>query len=250
MPDAIYLSPHLDDVALSCGGQIARRTRAGESVTVITVFAGDEPASGISGLARRLHRVWGIDREVVLARRREDLESCRRLAAAAEHWDLLEAIYRQEPLVGAHLYPDLASLFGPVRAADDELRASLDERLHALPAECEVFAPLAIGGHVDHRLLREAAEAALAPRLAFWEDYPYVEKWRALGRALGRRSGWRPETLPLGEDEIAAKIESIAAFRSQVGALFGRRRKLERRVRRRARRLGGERIWRKQGRAG
>lgn len=249
MPDAIYLSPHLDDVALSCGGQIARRTRAGEEVLVVTVFAGDEPPGGHSGLARRLHRVFGIDREVVATRRREDLESCRRLAAAAEHWDLLEAIYRREPLVGAHLYPELDSLFGSVRPPDDELRATLRDRLRGLPTAPEVFGPLAVGGHVDHRLLREAAEAELGPRLAYWEDYPYVEKWRALGRALGGRRGWRPETLPLAEADLAAKTEAIAAFRSQVGALFGSRWKLERRVRRRARRLGGERVWRREDRA-
>ncbi len=249
MPAAIYLSPHLDDVALSCGGQIARRARAGDEVLVVTVFAGDEPGSGLSGLARRLHRVFGLDREVVAARRREDLAGCRRLGAAAEHWDLLEAIYRREPLVGAHLYPDLESLFGTIRAADDDLRAALRERLRGLPGGAAVFAPLAVGGHVDHRLLREAAEAELTPRLAYWEDYPYVEKWRALGRALGAPRGWRPETLPLDEDDLAAKIEAVAAFRSQVGALFGSRRKLERRVRRRARRLGGERVWRKEERA-
>lgn len=39
--DAIHLSPHLDDVVLSCGGQIAARCGRGESVLVVTLAAGD-----------------------------------------------------------------------------------------------------------------------------------------------------------------------------------------------------------------
>ncbi|MEZ4728018.1 MAG: PIG-L family deacetylase [Caldilineaceae bacterium] len=41
--DAIYLSPHLDDVALSCGGQIFGATRTGQRVLIVTITAGDPP---------------------------------------------------------------------------------------------------------------------------------------------------------------------------------------------------------------
>ena len=34
MIDHLYLSPHFDDAALSCGGQIATWTAAGQSVLV------------------------------------------------------------------------------------------------------------------------------------------------------------------------------------------------------------------------
>ncbi len=37
----IYLSPHLDDVALSCGGRIVKQRSKGENVLVVTVFTGD-----------------------------------------------------------------------------------------------------------------------------------------------------------------------------------------------------------------
>ena len=36
----VYLSPHLDDIALSCAGRIAAQVAAGELVLVVTVFSG------------------------------------------------------------------------------------------------------------------------------------------------------------------------------------------------------------------
>ncbi len=36
----IYLSPHYDDAALSCGGSIHKQATQQEPVAVITVFAG------------------------------------------------------------------------------------------------------------------------------------------------------------------------------------------------------------------
>ena len=44
MTDHLYLSPHFDDAALSCGGQIATFTAAGQSVLVVTITGGDPPA--------------------------------------------------------------------------------------------------------------------------------------------------------------------------------------------------------------
>ena len=50
----LFVSPHLDDVALSCGGYVRYLTRAGELVIVLTVFSADPPAgTALSWLARR-----------------------------------------------------------------------------------------------------------------------------------------------------------------------------------------------------
>ncbi|MFQ5421191.1 MAG: PIG-L family deacetylase, partial [Anaerolineae bacterium] len=67
--DAIYLSPHLDDAALSCGGQIFTRTSAGESVLVVTVMAGDAPPGLSSPIVEELHGRWQLP-EGTVARRR------------------------------------------------------------------------------------------------------------------------------------------------------------------------------------
>lgn len=36
----VYLSPHLDDVIFSCGSAISKQHRIGDSILVITIFAG------------------------------------------------------------------------------------------------------------------------------------------------------------------------------------------------------------------
>ena len=37
----VFVAPHPDDVALSCGGLIASLRELGQNVTIITVFSGD-----------------------------------------------------------------------------------------------------------------------------------------------------------------------------------------------------------------
>ena len=40
----LFISPHLDDVVLSCGGYIHRLTTSGEKVVIVTVITADVPA--------------------------------------------------------------------------------------------------------------------------------------------------------------------------------------------------------------
>ena len=57
----IYLSPHLDDAALSCGGGIAAQRAAGERVLVVTFCTGaPAPDMQFSDLAQEFHRKWGL----------------------------------------------------------------------------------------------------------------------------------------------------------------------------------------------
>ncbi|HET7474364.1 MAG TPA: PIG-L family deacetylase [Candidatus Limnocylindrales bacterium] len=42
----VFVAPHPDDVALSCGGLIAGLRELGQNVTIITVFSGTSPADG------------------------------------------------------------------------------------------------------------------------------------------------------------------------------------------------------------
>lgn len=243
--DTVYLSPHLDDVALSCGGQIARASRRGEPARrVLTLFAGDEPA-GVepSALVESFHRAFGVSGGVAALRRVEDRASCERLGAIAEHWELPDSIYRRHPESGEPLYSDLQSLFGPIHAADERLIEDLAGRLRDLGRR-QLVAPLAVGEHVDHRIVRRAAERACDASLLYYEDFPYVAKWGALRRRLRGDGPWSPQVIPLERADVEAKIAAVSAFRSQE-RLFGSFPKLARKIRRRARRLRGERMWRR-----
>jgi len=244
--DLVVLSPHLDDGILSCGGRMARLAEEGGSALLVTLFAGDDPVEPPGELAAALRRVWNLPAGgVVAARRAEDRAAAAALGATAEHWPFPEALYRTGA-DGAPLYPDLAALYGEASAAEAGRIAELAARIGALPPAALLLAPLGVGGHVDHRLVRAAAEASGRP-VAFYEEFPYSEwKWFAVRRALGGRSGWRPEELPLAARHLERKQEAILAYASQVPALFRSAGRLGRQLRRQARRAGGERIWRRR----
>ena len=249
----LYLSPHLDDVALSCGGQIARATRSGVAVDILTIFAGDEPGPSqptASPLVTRIYDLWQLQAgEVMATRRREDLAACRELAAQARHWELKEAIHRLAPDGNQALYPTLERLFGAIAPQEERLVAALAQRFAALPGGREsarIVAPLGVGGHVDHRIVRAAAERAFGNSLLYYEEFPYVV-WKlfALRRAGISGRGWQALPQPLAAGDVAVRIAAIACYASQVTPLFRTPERLERLVRRHVRRARGERLWRR-----
>jgi LmbE family N-acetylglucosaminyl deacetylase len=244
--DLIVLSPHLDDGALSCGGRIAATAERGGHALLVTVFAGDDPPAPANPLATRLREVWNLPAGgVVEARRAEDREAGRRLGAAVEHWPFPEALYRLDA-GGRPLYASVAGLYEAPRAEDRELAGELAARIAQLPAVDLLLAPLGVGGHVDHRLVRAAAERS-GREVAFYEEFPYSEwKWFAVRHALERPRDWASESLPLPAALADVKRDAILAYRSQVGPLFRTEGRLGKQLRRHARRAGGERIWRRR----
>jgi LmbE family N-acetylglucosaminyl deacetylase len=245
--DLLVLSPHLDDAVLSCGGRIADAVARGRRALVVTVFTADEPAAPPSPFAADLRRWWRLPAgEVMAARRREDEAALARLGAELLHLGLPEAPYRLAA-DGRPFYDRLERLFGEPDPEDrDALGAVLRERLAALPPAALRIAPLGVGGHVDHRLVRAAAEADGAP-CACYEEFPYAEwKWFALRRALGTRRDWSPEALALDDETFERKVAAILAYGSQVPAMFRTEARLRKQLRRHLRRAGGERIWRRR----
>ena len=214
----LYLSPHLDDAVYSCGGLIAQQTAQGEFVTVLTICAGDPPADGLSSFARELEARWGESQSPVNVRREEDAEACAALGAGTMHFDIPDAIYRlgQD---GAPLYATEVALFGEVDKSEAALRQKIAQQLaQACEGMDRVYCPLGIGGHVDHRLVREAAET-LEGLLLFYPDFPYA----ARGRDLPKGLGWPPGqkiTLSLHDAVIQAWIDAILRYRSQLSTFW------------------------------
>lgn len=218
MADALYLSPHLDDVVFSCGGLIARQIEEGGEVTVMTIFAGDAPDGDLSEFARELHQRWGHEASPVAVRRAEDLYACAGLGAAALHMSIPEAIYRSSPS-GSPLYPDEGSIFEQVAGADQplisDLRVALDE---VASKTSHVYIPLAIGGHVDHRIVRSAAQD-LRRTLWYYSDFPYVARG---GTAPGT---WAPpsgveQVIPLDISEVDAWVAAAGSYVSQKSTFW------------------------------
>lgn len=246
MYDAIYLSPHFDDAAYSCAGQIWQRTAAGERILLVTIMAADPPDGQLSPFAQELHDRWRLTAEAVAARREEDAAACRLMGADWRHGPLSDCIYRRSPETGEPLYPDAAALFAAVHPAEDGLRRELAHWLAQLPPAREWFVPLTVGGHVDHQLTRQAAEMATAVPLYYYEDYPYAQKPGAVELALGEEVNWEAITVPLREAAVQIRYQTAAVFASQFSTFFVDWADMERQIGGYIGAVGGERVWRRQ----
>jgi LmbE family N-acetylglucosaminyl deacetylase len=213
----LFVSPHLDDVALSCGGLVAHTVRAGASVQVVTVCAGDPVEAELGALARELHRAWGLHEAPVAARREEDREALSCLGAEPVWLPELDAIYR-------HPSCDAAALYGPPNPQDD-LTQRVVAHLRRWPAAARCYVPLAVGGHMDHELVHRAGVALLSQgvAVAFYEDLPYALSPGALAQRL-RSPALAPLSLrPVCVDVTAAfpdKLRAVQRYRSQIPGLF------------------------------
>ena len=255
--DVLYLSPHLDDAVLSCGGRIWQETQSGREVLVVTVFTGDPPAdANLTSFAQELHDDWELGHRAPRHRRAEDRVALETLGAEALHWEFLDCIYRVDS-TGENLYGDGDALWGPIHPADSERIDAIVHQIERLIADRDpeiVVAPLGVGRHVDHRIVRQAAQQTMATQadgeLIFFEDYPYADEPEAVSQALEGGS-YESEIVHLGEEALERKTNAIAQYRSQISMLFEDLDEMVERTRAYASRVGegapAERYWRVAG---
>ena len=222
MTDAIFLSPHLDDAALSCGGGITRLARAGVRVTVVTVFTTDQPPDApLSTLARRSHASWGVGDRPFEVRRAEDEAALQLLGAESQRLGMLDAVYRRSPS-GDALY---ANPLAPPSPDDTEqllprLVAALNDSAAATP-QARVFCPAGTGGHVDHVLARRAIEqVADSEAIVYYDEYPYTARPGVLASGADGPDAWPSHDLRLTAEELETRIAAIACYASQLRGLF------------------------------
>jgi LmbE family N-acetylglucosaminyl deacetylase len=257
----IYLSPHLDDAALSCGGLIAQQNLSGETAEILTICAGDPPPGPFSPFAEELHARWQTGREATALRRQEDTLACARLSAAFRHLPLPDCIYRRaglgyweagglahpgpNPVPGAYLYPDREAIFANLRPQEDGLVKDLAQKMsEILPPEAEVVCPLTLGGHVDHKLTRQAAEL-LGRRLWYYADFPYA---REHGKDIAslEADGWRRQRFSISQTALQAWIRAIAAHRSQISTFWQNDSAMQADIRAYYHQFGGAILWKRE----
>ena len=214
----IYLSPHFDDVAFSCGGLIWEQVEAGHTVSVWTVCAGEPPPGPISPYAQSLHERWGTGQEAVAVRRAEDLLSSGRMGASSQNFSIPDAIYRRSPVDDEYLYTSDAELFIELRRVESQMVESLrDELNQSLPQDFELVCPLALGGHVDHRLVRSAAEGLGVP-MWYYADYPYTSSPE--DDLDEHDQGMLPRLYPVSERGLEIWQHAVAAHSSQISTFW------------------------------
>ena len=220
MPTALFLSPHLDDVAFSCGGTLLRLTDNSHwQVAVCTIFTAS--VTDPQGFALRCQTDKDIPAETdyMALRRAEDAAyAAFAHVSDARHWDYREAPHRS--------YESPADLFAGVHD-DDTIWQPLADDLIALDEEIHpdvVFAPQGLGNHVDHlQTIRATLAAWPIERVAWYRDTPYaIREPHAQPTGLLRlEEDLFPCRVPLTLDVLERKIAGCSLYASQIGFQFG-----------------------------
>jgi hypothetical protein len=205
------------------------------SVTVASVFSNAGPLPWSIPAYRTLAKYGRDPFALFEVRRHEDLTVLRTIPARVAHLGYCDGLFRTRSGTDTSRatrlgrlrsriprYPtfrwDLAR--GRVARSDrglaDQVAVSLTELAEQLgPEGAVIFAPLAIGRHVDHIITRNAA-ARLGLPVVYYSDFPYSES--ALpDRAFVERYNVVPYLWQAGRE---ANADRVRAYRSQLDESF------------------------------
>lgn len=218
---AVFLSPHLDDAALSCAAAIAE-LQGRVSRLVVTVACGNPLPRG-----QRARQRKGFASPA--ERRKEDADAMTVLDADYLHLGFADCIYRRSPTTGDLIYKNSVGRFSSPSIEDgayaEELFLVL-RRLATGMGRVVIFSPMGIGRHVDHVLCAQVAMRLLSPRvtLLFYEDLPYVAESRRAGvdgpLAALERHGLAPVERLWVPVDVQAKVRACNCYTSQMPVLF------------------------------
>jgi LmbE family N-acetylglucosaminyl deacetylase len=240
----IYLSPHFDDVAFSCGGLLWDQAQQGKRVSIWTVCAGEVPPGELSPFARELHNRWELGENAPFTRREEDRISAQRLGTSYRYFSVPDCIYRRDPQTGDFMYASEASLNGALQPGDIQVIRNLQAELsQSLPLEAIVVCPLGLGNHVDHQLTRRVAEG-LKRDLWYYADFPYVLHDLLSSEKL-TGAGLISQIFPISSAGLTAWMDSISAHASQISTFWENDHAMRMAVADYMNSNGGVRMWRK-----
>jgi LmbE family N-acetylglucosaminyl deacetylase len=212
----VVVAPHLDDAALSCGGQIARWRSEGARVLAVTLCAATPRPDQLTPYALHLHSTYNLGDDPMQGRRQEDANALAILDCDGLHLDQLDAPYR------LLAYGQRGAVFGrPV--ADDPLGPATHrvlDQLHRQQPSARLYLPLGVGMHVDHQVVCAEALAARGLPIVWYEDAPYaVQQTTVQERLLDLAQPFEPRLIDI-TPTLAAKLDAIAAYTSQIPKLF------------------------------
>jgi LmbE family N-acetylglucosaminyl deacetylase len=213
----VYISPHLDDAVLSAGGLMYEQVRSGKKVEIWTMICGIPNTDEVSPFAHELHAKWGFHsaEETVRSRREENRLAAKIVGATDIYLDFLDSIYRRNPN-GGWLYEN--NTFTPPHAEDADLPRQMVMAMNKrLMPDDKVVCPLAIGGHVDHVIVRQAVES-LGRDLLYYADIPYLLSDPSSLNLIKQKMQASKQKISI--KGLLAWVEGAAAYDSQISMEF------------------------------
>lgn len=219
----IFISPHLDDAVISCGGYINHLTSQGIKVVIATICTADYKGHlPISELAQYGLRVWGLGERPFAIRCEEDKLAAKILGVEVVHFGFQDCAFRQDGN-DQFLYPKRVRNV-PVHPFDREIfEPALQNRLSEYLQQYStrnlwIVCPLAIGEQVDHILVRHTVEFVSDPQTRiYYEDFPYTI-WTKTNK--NHLQSLTPYTIPISPEDMQARLDASACYISQIPGLF------------------------------
>ena len=206
----IVLSPHLDDAALDCCDHILAWKTMGLDVRVVSIFTKSfPPASSNHSIRSR------VNSERIRAD--EDAEAMRLMEVPWSHLGFVDKASRCTVSGSASPVEE-----NEQNSLDLQVRKALRDVLREHSNRGLFVVPAGIGGHVDHVLVREAAEQITEPSdLCYYIDYPYALSafnWtsRDIIKVITTRKSMKAMS--------TQKRRLLRAYSSQIPQIFSRTR--------------------------
>ncbi len=219
---ALFISPHLDDVAFSCGGALIELRRNGWQTILCTVFTNSVLNPAGFALACQTDKGLSPEIDYMSLRRAEDLAFAR-IADANEtlHLDFLEAPHRS--------YNSALELFAGIKT-DDQIWRELAIEFKKVIEQTNpdlIFAPQGIGNHVDHlQTIKALLANDFAAPICWYRDTPYVIRNKNVLPSDLLPENLTEKAAAISAEALAKKIEGCAAYASQIDFQFGGAQKL------------------------
>ena len=225
-PTALFLSPHLDDVAFSATRRLGNLAVAGWQCVVLTIFTRSVPNPSGFALACQTDKGINPAADYMQIRRDEDAAYAATLNSGLSPKHPIEVLHGDLPEAPHRGYGDAPALFGDFRRSDTiasriaPLINDVAERF--LPGA--VLAPAGYGWHVDHRQVIAAVRSRgawrVTPRWWFYRDSPYVFKFPDARPAID------PSAMTLEPPETAdwfgtTGLAAIERYATQLPFQFG-----------------------------
>lgn len=238
----VYISPHLDDIIFSAGGLIYEQAQKKITVEIWNVMSGFPEQVELSPFAKAIHHHWGTNsaEEAMRVRRTENEDATKIVGAKNRYLNFVDSLYRTKS-DGHALY---INSFSPLHEDEKELPHQVAEEIskHHLPDDILVC-PLALGGHIDHVIVREAIELLdISP--FYIADIPYL-----LGnhRTLwGKTLGMKKSAHKISKIGLEYWLKAILAYDTQINIEFGTAELMQKNMTAYWKKNNGIRLWKKR----
>jgi len=224
---ALFISPHLDDAVLSAGGEVARLTHDGKSACIVTVFT--RAAAPVTRDAHGFIEESNEENaELLFSKRRlEDRKAAGVLGAHHVHMGFIDALFRTLPNKSEPLYPAYKQVFsGNISLNDrllcEQIRVGLQKiKNRQTDKRVRIYAPLGVGGHVDHIITHLCVREIFPKQSIWWEDVPYRTHPIQLFKRLSEASCYNA-TNKLIKNTLQyskQKLNAVRCYKSQIAKL-------------------------------